>query len=241
MKALRYLLSAAACMAAASTLQAQQLWLSAGAQAGITRDLKATVELEHRSDDNFAATSRWDIDAGLSYRLAPWLRAGADYIFIYDREGNKTTKKGNYIPHYWEQAHRLQAKLTASHKLGAVELSLRETYQFTHSVGQTVPKFDDEGRPKKDEVIPSEDSQVLRSRLEAEYTISKKCRFEPFASVEVHNDLVSRFNLRQTRYTAGSKYKINRHNSISAFYRYIDRSDDKAGGHIFGLNYEFKL
>lgn len=244
MKHMRILMAAAA-VAVASTLgtaSAQQLWLSAGAQKSLSKKLKASVELEHRSDDNFAATSRWSADAGLSYRITPWLKAGADYVYLLDREGNRTTKKGNYIPHYWEQGHRAQAKLTASYKIGPVELSLRETYQFTHTVGQTVNKFDQKGRPKDPEVIPSENDQVLRSRIQAEYTISKKCPLTPYASYEIYNDLVSRFNVDKQRYTVGAEYRLSRSHSVSAYYRYSDRPGTEGDvGSIIGAGYEFKF
>lgn len=240
MKTARILLAFIAITVSAMTVSAQQLWLSAEGRMNITKRLRASVELEHRSREGFDATSRWSASAGVSYKVMPWLRAAASYKFIYDRDGNKTTKKGNHIPAYWQQGHRFQVSATGSLDVWKLSLSLREAYQFTHFPGQSVAKFDSDGQQKNDEIIETENKQFLRSRLQAEFKIRKKCRFTPFASVEIYNDLVRRFDTTKIRYTAGTDIRINKHNSLTAFYRFIDRMNSR-NTKVIGIGYTFKL
>lgn len=223
-----------------SNAGAQQLWLNAEARAPITKALRASVELEHRSRDGFGATSRWSAAAALSYKVAPWLRASASYKFIYGREAAHTTRKGNFIPAYWEKAHRFQLGLTGSLRLGKFGLSLREAYQMTHTPGFSVEKWGANGFRKDDEVIAASTRHLLRSRLQAEYKHCKKALLTPFASIEVYNDFSDGFSLRKMRYTIGTDIRINKRNSLSAFYRFVDRRNSD-NTNVIGVGYSFKL
>ncbi len=227
-------------LVSAPGIMAQQLWLSAEGKADITKRLRAEIEVEHRSQDKFEATSRWSAGAGLSYKCLSWLRVGASYKFLYDRDGDKTTKKGNYIPAYWQPGHRVQVSVTGSHKFGKFELSLREAYQYTHFTDQYVDKFDGFGNAMKDEHIEAENRNMLRSRLQAEYKYKKKALVTPFVSVELYNNLSDGFSIRKVRYTAGADFRLNKHNSLSAFYRFIDRNNSK-NINVIGVGYEYKL
>lgn len=89
-------------------------------------------------------------------------------------------------------------------------------------------------------MIEASHKHVLRSRLKAEYNI-RMSGFTPFASCELYNSL-SGFTHEKTRWTVGTDYRFNKRHSVSAFYRYIDRSDDDdTGGHVIGVGYSFKL
>lgn len=158
---------------------AQELWLSAQGRANITKALRADVEVEHRSRDGFDATSRWSAEAALSYKCLPWLRAGVSYKFLYNRDGGKSTKKGNYIPAYWQTGHRVQVMATGAWKVGKFELSVREAYQFTRFPGQTVEKFSAAGFQKDDEIIEAESRHILRSRGQVEYKHKRRVSLLP--------------------------------------------------------------
>ncbi len=224
----------------ASEAKSQQLWLSAEGRANITKNLRADVEVEHRSKDQFKATSRWSAGAGLSYKCLSWLRVGASYKFIYDRDGDETTKKGNKISAYWQPGHRLQVIATGSLNLGKFELSLREAYQYTHFTDQYVKKFSSSGTQKDDEYIEVDNRHLLRSRLQAEYKYKKNAIVRPFAAIELYNDFSDGFSIRKVRYTAGADFRIDKHNSLSAFYRFIDRRKSN-NDNVIGIGYQFKL
>ena len=110
---------------------AQELWLSAQGRANITKALRADIEMEHRSRDGFDATSRWSAEAALSYKCLPWLRAGVSYKFLYNRDGGKSTKKGNYIPAYW---------CARSGELPGITLTDRDTpsESYSRAIGRLV-------------------------------------------------------------------------------------------------------
>lgn len=229
-------------LAALSSIAAssQELWLSAEGRYSLTKRLRIDVEAEHRSSDGFAATSRWSAGVGVGYKTLSWLKTDISYKFIDDRNGGETTRKGNFIPAYWQPRHRLQASLTGSFKVGKVELSLREAYQFTHRKSQYVAKFDSDGDPKDDEHITSKNRQLLRSRLEGEFHLKKKARFTPYASIELYNDVAYGFGFEKVRYTLGTDFRINKRNSLNIFYRFIDRHGED-NTNVVGLGYAFKL
>ncbi|MBO4994653.1 MAG: DUF2490 domain-containing protein [Muribaculaceae bacterium] len=240
MKTLRIFLASAMMLLASFGAAAQELWLSAEGRTNITNKLRANIEMEHRSRDGFDATSRWSASAGLSYKCLPWLRTGVSYKFLYNRDGGKTTKKGNYIPYYWQQGHRAQINVTGSMNLGKFEVSLREAYQYTNFPGQSVEKLDEDGYPKDDEVIETENRHLMRSRLQLEYKHSKKRILTPYASVELYNNLSDGFASTKVRYTTGTEIGIDKHNSISVFYRFVDRVHSR-NTNVIGVSYQYKL
>lgn len=219
---------------------AQELWLSANGRANITKALRADIELEHRSRDGFDATSRWSAEAALSYKCLPWLRAGVAYKFLYNRDGGKSTKKGNYIPAYWQTGHRIQVMATGSWDIGKFEFSIREAYHFTSYPGQSVDKYSATGVQKDDEIVDDETRHQLRSRAQVEYKHKKKCLLTPFVSFEIYNDLAGGFASTRKRYTGGTDIRIDKHNSMSVFYRFIDRTSGR-NNHVIGVGYTFKL
>lgn len=225
----------------ASFLQAQSLWTSAEMKFGITKGLSGNVEGEFRTKDGLDGTERWAAVAGLDYKLLRWLKLSVGYKYIHRHIDSRITKKGNIVSDYWQPRHRFSFALTGSYSWRHFTFSLRECYQYTYRTEQTVAKWGaDNGSAKADEIIEASHKHVLRSRLKAEYNI-RKSGFRPFVSGEWYNSL-SGLSYMKSRWTVGTDYKINRHHSVSAFYRYIDRGDnDDTGGHVIGVGYSFKL
>ena len=238
----RAFLFAIAIIASVANVRAQSIWTSADVKYKITKQLGVFVEGEYRTNDGISATHRWDVATGLSYSIIKPLKLSASYLYIQQRVGTSTTKKGNIVPAYWQPKHRFVADISYSYDWNRFSFSLRERYQYTYRVGQSVPKFDDDGvTPKDDEIISSLSKHVLRSRIGVEYSI-RGTNFKPFATCEFYNGLSNGFKHDKTRYTVGSEYKINRHNAVELFYRYIDsKDDDDEMGHVIGLGYTFKF
>ena len=91
-----------------------------------------------------------------------------------------------------------------------------------------------------DEKVAKSDHK-LRTRLQVSYDI-KGCPLEPFAEVEIYNELDNDFALDKVRYTVGTDYKINKKNKLKVYYRYQDCVDiDKVSGHVLGLGYAFEF
>lgn len=229
------------CMVASATY-AQELWTSAGMKFGIAKGLTGNVEGEYRTQDGLAGTERWTASAGLDYKPLRWLKLAAEYKYIHRHVESRTTKKGNIVSDYWQPRHRASFSLTGSYRWNRFTFSLRERYQYTYHTEQRVAKWDgDDGSAKSDELVDAKSKHVLRSRLEAEYNI-RKSRFTPFASCELYNSLTSGFDHEKTRWTFGTDYKLNKRHSLSAFYRYVDTTDeDESNRHIIGVGYKFKF
>ncbi|MCC8114772.1 MAG: DUF2490 domain-containing protein [Bacteroidales bacterium] len=228
-------------LAIAIPASSQSLWTSAGAKGQITKRLSVSAEAEYRTTDQLKATDRWDIGVGAQLRIMKWLSAGVGFTFIDQREPLEVTKKGNIIPSYWQPKYRYSVGLTGSYTISRLELSLREQVQFTHRTSQYVSKYSSSGAAKDDEYISSKTKTKLRSRLKAEYNIPK-CPLTPFASFEIYNSLNDDMHTDKIRVTAGADWRINKHNYIELYYRYIDHSDDdEPHGNIIGVGYTYKF
>ena len=185
-------------------------------------------------------------------------RTDDDGNFEMDDEGNLIPKHMNVDSPYWYTRHRATASLTGSVKWGRFKFSLRERYQLTHRMRsycdrerwyyKTYKKefyLDDD--PESDDYSymtdekKSKSDHKLRSRLAVSYDI-KKCSFEPFAEVEVYNELDNAFAYDKIRYTVGTDYKINKEHKLTLYYRYQDYADvDEVSGHVLGVGYAFEF
>lgn len=224
-------------------VKAQSVWTSAEINLKVLKGLNAFAEGEYRTHDGMSSTERWAGTVGVDYKLLNYLKITAGYTYIHQHTMTEITKKGNIIPAYWQPKHRASFALTRNYSWKKLSFSLRERYQYTYRTEQSVPKFDSDGiSPKEDELIEAKHKHVLRSRLEIEYNIAKRCRFMPYASAEIYNLISDGWIREKIRWTIGSSIKIDKKNSIDLYYRYIDAdNEDEEGGHIIGLGYKFKL
>ena len=184
--------------------------------------LNLSLEEDFRLRDNLSETDRFSTTLDLSYKPWKFLKLGGAYNLInYNHE-----TKG------WEVRHRYYFYATGSYRFNRFTVSLRERFQSTYRVG--IKETSKRANPKL----------YLRSRLEVEYDI-RSCKFEPYASVELYNTLndPQGNKMNKLRYTAGSKYKLNKRNSLQLYYRYINFKDDDEGNgkHMIGLGYSYKF
>lgn len=181
------------------------------------------------------------------------------YGFTSNKGYPKKTEKS--IPSFWQSRHRFNADVTGSWKLGRLTLSLRERYQFTYRSSSdsivtktkyvynklgddTYPYTDDnlrEGPEKETDYVKSSRRNVLRSRLQVAYNI-RKCKLNPYASVEMYNSLNDAFHTDKVRWTLGTEYKLTKKNTFEFYYRYLhDTDDDDANRHVLGIGYNYKF
>jgi len=222
-------------------------------------DNKASVgvEAEMRTRDDVKTVDRWSAGVSFGYKLLPWLKASAGYTFLYDNnerisyynEDDGKVQKGivnvgdpKKRGEYWGVRHRFDVSLTGSYKLGRVEFSLRERWQYTYRPEYTVDQrwsYYEEGWDGEEHTYKGKGKNVLRSRLMAEYKI-RHFPANPFASVETFNA----WNLEKIRFTVGADWKINKKNDLEMFYRYQhvnDDSDMEPNRHVIGLAYKVKF
>lgn len=196
--------------------------LSADITKKIISGLNLSLEEDFRLRDNLSEVDRFSTTLELSYKPWKFLKLGGAYNLInYNHE-----TKG------WEVRHRYYFFATGSYRINRFTVSLRERFQSTYRVG--VKETSKRANPKL----------YLRSRLEVEYDI-RNCKLEPFASVELYNTLndPQGNKMNKLKYTAGSKYKLNKRNSLQIYYRYVNFKDDDEGNgkHMIGLGYSYKF
>lgn len=212
---------------------------------------KVTVKWSEqlRLNDGFGSVDKVVSSLGLGYKPLPYLRLGAEYAFVNDRD----------IEDGWGIRHRLNLDVAGMYRAGRVKLSLRERVRLRFR-SDSVNRFE-----KPDPFV------TLRSRLKAAYDI-RHSRWEPYAYVELYTTLnapapVGNFKtdafshdnyLSRVRVALGTEYKINRRNRLDIYYmihfdreyraRYRANKGDmkewslmKQCNHVFGIDYNFKL
>lgn len=207
------------------------------------KKVSAGVEMEFRSRNNFRTADRVSLGADASYKLLSWLKASAGYTLLIDNNREEITYQddgvsyNNWRPSYWGVRHRFNVSLTGSHKIGRVELSLRERWQYTYRPSKMIDNFDFDEGEWEDHEVRGKGKNVLRSRLQLEWDIPK-CKFDPFASVEFHTTR----DLEKTRIIAGVDHTVKKKHGFKLYYRYqVSGSSSEPDIHMLGLGYTYKF
>lgn len=222
------------------------LVVSAEASYKIKKGLNLDIGTEFRSRNCFRTADRISVDAGISYKVLPWLKAGASYDLLVDNNHEKITYQddgvsyNNWRPSYWGVRHRFNISLTGSWKVQRVELSLRERWQYTYRPSKTIDNFDFDEGIWEDHEVRGKGKNVLRSRFQIEWNIPSS-KFDPFASVEFHTTR----ELDKTRFIVGVERTFNKTHEFKLFYRYQivnnNDNDDEDNIHMIGLGYTYKF
>ena len=142
--------------------------VSLGVDKKLAKGLHLSVAGELRTQDNFAGIGRWQADVGISYKIGPYVKVGAGYMFI-----DKLNASSEWIPR-----HRFYGDVTGALRLGDWRLSLKERLQLTHRNAEGLNVYQ-----------TNPNSLALKSRLKAEYRGFSAV--SPYVSVEartVFND-----------------------------------------------------
>lgn len=249
-------------------------WLEVEGEKAVTKRLDLSVGIGLRANDNVREMSRWNISLGGSYEIFKWLKAGLTYQCISDlnrKEVKEDYKKSNGAfngynvdEKYRRDKHRVSFDLTGKTKIGRFTISLRERYQYTHSVATDVERerYRDEapaGYENPDnpghqfggqtwlsyelanDRKHSKNNHLMRTRVEVEYDIPK-CKFTPSVSYELKNSLQDAFKTTETRLIAGVKWKVNKKNTLSLDYLFNDgHYSDEPNLHVVSVGYKFKF
>lgn len=127
----------------------------------LAKGLHLEAGYELRTDNALTALDRHQASIGLSYKIAPWLKAGVGYDFIYHHRNSGA----------WTPRHRFNGDLTFSWKTGPWRLSLKEQVRFMHKT---------ESLNSYQEVA---DPIMLKSRAKVQY--KGLGRVEPYIFAEV--------------------------------------------------------
>ena len=157
----------------------------------------------------------------------------------------------------WAPRHRVSLEVTADKRFWkTLRISLRERYQFTHQAARDVdrvryrdPSWDADGNITEydeiEEVVRTKaawNRHLLRSRLK--FAIDKKgLKWEPFFSIELHNDMGNGWDLDKVRTITGVEYAVSKLHKISAGYVFNHENDIDGDQniHALSLGYKFKF
>ena len=273
-----------------ASLSAQSNWglrSGIGVEKKITKGLDAGVEAKYYQTDNFKNTDRWSIGLSLDKRLYRneaktfTVKAGLGYKFmnVYndwstkykdDDEGVENKLEPQYYldnkydfnlkDSYVDKRHRISASVQAALEVGRFKISLRETYQFTHtdSASYNVDKYRyDDGQTnwagkgyrnitgtdyyiRNDVTVKAaSDKRVLRSKVSLDYDIPH-WKYDPFVSYELFHGLGNGFTAQKSRLTAGVEFSFKKmHNFEVAYMWQNQHDDDEPAGSFICLSYKF--
>lgn len=234
-----------------------------GLEAGIETDMRLQdnageldrwgvgASLSYRLYRNEAKTFvvKTEIGARFMRTNHPGYTTMKDSVFVWDSESETDVYKGreyNVTEGYLLNKFRFYASLSASLELGRWKLSIRERYQMTDhdSISVTRHKWrydydtQEIGESVEDVWKGTGDArQALRSRLQVSYDI-RSCKFDPYAYIEIYNNLEDGCAVQKSRYALGIDYKFMKVNDFKLFYLYQDRAgDDDVSEHVIGLGY----
>lgn len=231
------------------------LIVEAAAEKKISKQASVELSAEFRSRNSFRTADRFSVGVGGEYKPIKWLKLDAGYQLLIenspekitynapnptvDEQGNPVPNYNNWRPSYWGPRHRIYASVTVSYKLGRIGLSLRERWRYTYRPEKTVTRYDFDNRWWEDERVLSKGAHMLRSRLKLVWDIPKS-KFEPWASVELFNNL----RLEKVRYSAGVDYTLQKKHVFGLYYRYQhihDPEETEPNIHSTGMSYKFKF
>lgn len=227
----------------------------------------------NRYDFNFGIGYKWGkyVKLGLSYsfiekhflnKVEYKYKDNLDYptyqgSLVTDNNGNHYYQGYNVDDAHWAPRHRISFDITADKRFWkTLRISLRERYQYTHQNARNVnrmryrdPSFDGNdnivGYDEEESTVKRKsawDRHLLRSRLK--FSIDKKgWKWEPFTSVEFHNNMSDSWHLDKIRAAAGTEYTIDKQHKISAAYVFTHENDDDGNEniHAISIGYRFKF
>ncbi|MBQ8969620.1 MAG: DUF2490 domain-containing protein [Bacteroidaceae bacterium] len=243
------------------------VWTEVGVSKALPYNLSAEASAEYRTIDWFDWSSRWNVGAGLTYKLGKNFRFGLGYTFIqkHNQEewknhyGSNSGKWNGYnvdAPN-WANRHRLSFDVVGTKKFRKVlRISLRERYQYTYQAPRDVdrmklrdPSYDGEGNlTSLDDTTYTVDRKsaknrhLLRSRLKL--SIDKKgWKWEPYISVEAHNNLGDKMHLDKVRTAVGVDYSIKKSHKVGLGYIFNHENDDDGDQniHAISVGYSYKF
>ena len=231
------------------------MWYELGAEMKLSQKWSLGLEGEFRTRNNTKTADRWSAGINAEYKILKGLKAAAGYMFLYDNNAEELTWKNSlpnkWTPSYWGSRHRLFLQLSGSLKAGNFNFSLRERWQYTYRPEVQDKKYnfkwDEDANDNAYisgytmEPVKGKGKNALRSRLQINYDIPR-CKFEPFANVEMFND---DGGIAKMRYQIGTDYKVKKRHVFSLTYRYqtvkSNDDDNEANCHMIGLGYKFKF
>lgn len=190
------------------------LWVSAEVSYKVHPKFEISLSEELRTANNVREIDQLKTSLGFGSKINKYFKVGFGYIMKNYRNTN--------LSNGWEFRHRYYVYVRGNYKVARINFSLREYLQGTHRIGVSArvnPEF------------------YSKTRFMIEYDI-RKSRFTPYAAVEVYaalNDpqLKGWDAFDRIRYSVGTEFKIDKHNSLDVFARFTTTRDWKPKREVF--------
>lgn len=224
------------------SLQAQDMGFGVELEGSykITKQVEASFDAEIRSQEGMSEMERLSFGASVDYKIGHGSKIEAGYVLMAKQDLAHDSKKYHYVDD-WGTRQRAFVGYTFSVMWGKhVKASIRERYQYTYTAPANLERYylSDLDHRASDKVEEAGHEHLLRSRVQLEFIIRKKCPWSPYLSLENLNDLSHHLRNDQTRYTLGTDYKLDKHNKLGLAYRFKDKSNkDEAKGHLVTISY----
>lgn len=246
------------------------IWAGVSAEKSVTKRLSFDVGADFRAGQNLQSIARWDGSLGVDYKVCKFLKVSTGYTYIYDRTpqeakanfNNKGKRNGYNVEHgFWRSKHRFNLDATGRVKLGRFNISLRERYMLTRyaETDYKRDRYRDAAQPgyvgenfywggeaftsleQVERQKAPHTRHLLRSRLQAEWKI--RGPFTPYVAYELSNDMSQQFELKKTRLSVGTDWKISKKHVLSLGYVYQNGIDDDSSNniHVIDVGYKFKF
>ena len=150
----KILFAAALALCSATSAIAQSdfgVWTEIGVEKSFNKKFSLEASVENRMANNATQPQRWNAAIGGSYKPLKWLKLGAGYVFIYNRNFQEVEEKykenddlgkdgkpiieGYNVDHgYWRPRHRAYFDVQGKVDVGRFSISLRERYLYNYYV-----------------------------------------------------------------------------------------------------------
>jgi hypothetical protein len=154
----KILFAAAPALCSATSAIAQSdfgVWTEIGVEKSFNKKFSLEASVENRMANNATQPQRWNAAIGGSYKPLKWLKLGAGYVFIYNRNFQEAEEKykendegeivlgkdgkpiieGYNVDHgYWRPRHRAYFDVQGKVDVGRFSISLRERYLYNYYV-----------------------------------------------------------------------------------------------------------
>lgn len=154
----KILFAAALALCTATSAIAQSdfgVWTEIGVEKSFNKKFSLEASVENRMANNATQPQRWNAAIGGSYKPLKWLKLGAGYVFIYNRnfqeaeekykendegeivlgkDGNPIIEGYNVDHGYWRPRHRAYFDVQGKVDVGRFSISLRERYLYNYYV-----------------------------------------------------------------------------------------------------------
>lgn len=154
----KILFAAALALCSATSAIAQSdfgVWTEIGIEKSFNKKFSLEASVENRMANNATQPQRWNAAIGGSYKPLKWLKLGAGYVFIYNRNFQEAEEKykendegeivlgkdgkpiieGYNVDHgYWRPRHRAYFDVQGKVDIGRFSISLRERYLYNYYV-----------------------------------------------------------------------------------------------------------